>query len=219
MPYHTRLIEKETPCVAVIESLSSAPVAQFSGPASDPLDALRCATSALHECLDRRLLLAQRGASLIDYARHLLAVRAWLQALSPWLDRVALAPVPLLKRIELDLIDCAIPRLAGLHPACGGAVRAASDGSAAFCWGVAYVVEGSALGGQVLHRRLRSALAPHPLRYLAGDGEQTAARWKQFLTQLRAQVLAPHQVRAACAGGVAAFEEFALSMRLTEGAS
>lgn len=51
--------------------------------------------------------------------------------------------------------------------------------------GSLFVVEGSALGGQVIVRRLgtQAALAP-ALRYFQGHGEATRARWRRFCALL-----------------------------------
>jgi heme oxygenase len=86
----------------------------------------------------------------------------------------------------------------------------------AFVWGVSYVLEGSRLGGRVLHRQLAERLAPHPLNYLHGAGEQTGAQWKAFLAQLRAQAFGPAEVRSACDGAVDAFETLLACHRETE---
>jgi heme oxygenase len=53
-----------------------------------------------------------------------------------------------------------------------------SPGHAIGCW---YVVEGSALGGQVISRRVQSRLGvtrDTGGRYFAGNGAATAARWR-----------------------------------------
>jgi heme oxygenase len=72
---------------------------------------------------------------------------------------------------------------------------------------VAYVVEGSQLGGAVLHKRLADQLAPHPLRYLAGAGEAgPGPRWRAFMLALRAQVQGEEEVAEACSGACDAFD-------------
>jgi len=49
---------------------------------------------------------------------------------------------------------------------------------------VAYVVEGSQLGGRFLAKRLEDAKPPLPLSYLRGYGDDTGALWKGFLLHL-----------------------------------
>lgn len=72
-------------------------------------------------------------------------------------------------------------------------------------WGVAYVLEGSRLGGRVLSQRVRDGGAGRPLRYLA-HGEGTPL-WPRFLTQFecRAKALDRDQLLA---GVQAAFGQF-----------
>jgi heme oxygenase len=81
-----------------------------------------------------------------------------------------------------------------------------ADASAAYRWGVCYVVEGSQLGGTVLYRRLAGQLAPHPLNYLKGGSEGPGPRWRRFTEALREQVRGSAQVGEACAGARDAFD-------------
>lgn len=169
---------------------------------ADALQALRAATQAIHQRLDSQLPLARADATLADYGRHLQAVGAWLQALAPAWDVPGADPAwagrnaHRLELIAADLRDCGL----GL-PADGAAAVSRAD--APFAWGLAYVVEGSQLGGQMLHRALAPRFAPHPLRYLRGTGD--AADWRGFMQGLRAAVSGPDQVRDATAGAVAGF--------------
>lgn len=59
--------------------------------------------------------------------------------------------------------------------------------SAGWCWGAAYVLEGSRLGGQVLLRRLRAAQPEAPANYLGHASEP--GLWPAFLQQLEAGAL------------------------------
>jgi heme oxygenase len=180
---------------------------------SDVLAALRWATASRHERLDSGLPLSAPDATLADYFHHLQLLRAWLAPLEAWQrgfgdgpqEHSGLAAAPHLALIEADLAE---PCLA----AHAGAVHAAPaswpmDASPAYRWGVAYVVEGSQLGGAVLHKRLADQLAPHPLRYLAGAGEAgPGPRWRAFILALREQVQGDTQVAEACAGACDAFD-------------
>lgn len=177
----------------------------------DVLAALRGATQDLHHDLDHRLPLARPDAGLADYRSHLAASGAWMRALLPWLERAGegAAAARRLEWIAHDLADCAVGAPPAVPPAAGPArVRAADDGSLAFCFGVLYVVEGAALGGQVLHRRLAERLAPHPLRYLAGAGAATGERWRSVVQTLHRHLDTARSRAAACGGAVAAFEDF-----------
>lgn len=83
-------------------------------------------------------------------------------------------------------------------------------GDPATRFGWAYVIEGSMLGGQVLHKRLADKLRPWPMRYLQGYGAEGARRWRDFLAALAAEVRTPRQVQAASDGAVQAFRSINL---------
>ncbi|THC39981.1 biliverdin-producing heme oxygenase [Massilia sp. Mn16-1_5] len=180
---------------------------------SDVLAALRRATSSRHERLDSGLPLSAPDATLADYHQHLQLLRAWLAPLDAWQQSytdgpqgpAGLADAPHLDLIEADLAD---PALSG----CTEPVQASPapwpvDASPAYRWGVAYVVEGSQLGGAVLYKRLADQLAPHPLRYLRGAGEGgPGPRWRAFMEALRAEVHGEGDVAEACAGACDAFD-------------
>ena len=80
------------------------------------------------------------------------------------------------------------------------------DASAAYRWGVAYVAEGSQLGGAVLYQRLSAQLAPHPLRYLRGEAAGPGPRWRSFMLALKENVRSEEEVADACAGACDAFD-------------
>jgi heme oxygenase len=180
---------------------------------SDVLAALRQSTSSRHERLDSGLPLSAPDATLADSAQHLQLLRDWLAPLEAWQHGftdgpqgpAGLAAAPHLALIDADLAE---PSLAPY----AGAARAATPlwpahASPAYRWGVAYVVEGSQLGGAVLHKRLADQLAPHPLRYLAGAGEGgPGPRWRAFMLALRTQVQGEVEVAEACAGACDAFD-------------
>ena len=59
--------------------------------------------------------------------------------------------------------------------------------STAFALGIAYVVEGSSLGGRVILKNINTVLgydAQRGARYFAGYGGQTGSHWKTFLNAL-----------------------------------
>lgn len=183
---------------------------------NDGLAALREATREQHARLDAALPLARDGATLQDYLRHARTLAAWLQALGPVIAPIDAGPHPWrlddpgrLQALRLDLEDAA----AMAWPAAGVETKEAAARvlerfparAEAVAWGMAYVVEGSQLGGQWLHRRLSATLAPHPLRYLQGSGAGTAARWAHFLGRLADALRTPEDIAAACAGAQAAF--------------
>ena len=79
-------------------------------------------------------------------------------------------------------------------------------------FGVAYVIEGSRLGAQIVARILtaRLGLAPHQMTYLVPQGAHVGERWKTFCDALDAfGAAAASTVReAACLAAVETFECF-----------
>lgn len=205
-----------------------APTPSLPAAATDALQALRQATAGQHARLDASLPVGREGATLADYAAHTHMVAAWLQALWPLLLHLQtreagfrFAPTERLAALRQDLeqaraqpwpepstttLQCLDQALAR-HPNQADAVH----------WGMAYVVEGSQLGGQVLYRRLAPHLAPHPLRYLQGDGAGTGTRWKSFMALLRAHLVSAAAVAAACDGARAAFQGLQAHVDASEG--
>lgn len=168
----------------------------------DPVHALRAATQHLHERLDSQLPLARpadAAESLRRYHQHLQVLHGWLLALAP-----QVAPLDWgagdLAALQADLAD------AGLSGDDAGAPLPAPTGLAAV-WGMAYVVEGSQLGGRVLLKRLHGAGVQAPLRYLQGRGAGTGAHWQSFLQALRVALAMPQDLAAAQDGARWAFED------------
>ena len=141
-------------------------------------------------------------------------LRAWLAPLEGWLAKYADGPqgcasLPPQHRLALIDADLADPALAGLRGDDAGPQnehRWPANASAAYRWGVCYVIEGSQLGGAVLHQRLAAALAPHRLRYLKGEQEGPGPRWRQFMLALDAQVRSEEEIAQACHGACDAFD-------------
>lgn len=187
-----------------------------AGATAHPRDALRQATAHLHAAVDVGMPLSRPAVTLADYHQHLCLLRDWVQALralplpADRLDAEAAA-------LNLDVQTC--ERLRGCD---SPARRAFPDEPAAhiagdadaLAWGVAYVIEGSRLGGQMLYRRLAEPLAPHPLQYLQGAGARTGAHWRAFLDALRVALDTPARVQTACDGAVLAFEQLLRLSRL-----
>ena len=181
--------------------------------APDVLVALRHATAARHERLDSALPLSSADATLADYASHLHLLHDWLVPLDDWQrgysdgpqGPAGLAPAPHLALIEADLAEPSLGACEALaHP---DTTPWPHGASAAYRWGVAYVVEGSQLGGNVLYKRLAGQLAPHPLRYLRGSSEEgPGPRWRAFMLALRAEVSTPEGSGEACLGACDAFD-------------
>lgn len=155
--------------------------------------------------------LAKADATLDDYRDHLLLLNAWLGPVEAWLshysdgpqDREVLAPIRRLPLIESDLGDASMVLAKPFEPV---VFPPSSHSDSAYRWGVCYVVEGSQLGGAVLYKRLRAQLAPHPLRYLSGDGAPVGPRWQRFMLALQTGVGTDAAIARACEGAVDAFD-------------
>lgn len=72
--------------------------------------------------------------------------------------------------------------------------------SAASAWGSLYVVEGSALGSQVITRALAASGldARNGAAYFHGWGDDTAGMWREFREVLERELPAPAAVAQAC---------------------
>jgi heme oxygenase len=187
------------------------------GPAaSAALQPLREATRELHHALDSRLRIGGEDATLADYAEHLRALRPWLGAVRSALAASGVAALEAVARqlalrleaLELDLRDAQAAGPATPPALPDSTALAAQAADPGFAWGLAYVVEGSRLGGSVMHRRLAPRLAPHPMRYFAPVGAEdgTPAHWRHFVAQLGEALRDRAAVRSAQRGAVAGFE-------------
>jgi heme oxygenase (biliverdin-IX-beta and delta-forming) len=178
----------------------------------DVLAALREATGSRHALVDASMPLSKDNPTLDDYRLHLQLIAAWLAPLERWLARFddgpqrALPAIARMPLIERDLAEPSLPRADGSATEPPAQAWRFADHDAAWRWGVCYVIEGSQLGGSVLYRQLRETLAPHPLRYLSGDGVPPGPRWKHFIEALRVQVGTPHDIARAREGAKAAFD-------------
>lgn len=136
-------------------------------------------------------------------------LHAWMAPMALWLSRfddgpqAALPALDRLALIDADLADPAMPL--GPCPQ-SDSPPWPPNASAAYRWGVCYVVEGAQLGGAVLYRRLAAALAPHRLRYLQGEPAGPGPRWRAFLLALAAQGHNPAEIAEACQGACDAFD-------------
>jgi heme oxygenase len=189
----------------------SLPPSTSSTDTLDVLAALREATGSRHALIDSAMPLSGDTPTLRDYRLHLQLVAAWLAPLEQWLVNFDDGPqraLPFVARMPLIEEDIADPSLrsGALADEPLEYVEPPNASDAAYRWGVCYVIEGSQLGGTVLYRRLSETLAPHPLRYLSGNGVPPGPRWKQFIDAMRVQVVTPHDIARACEGAKDAFD-------------
>ena len=178
--------------------------ANLDEPEKNALASLRNATTARHRILEGVLPLATQPLEVALYSRALTGFEVFLQAWEPRL-RSAL-PLRLhawlttrsryeLVRGDIDSLRCERMRItSSLKEACVASVNGIELGGACATYaafGSMYVLEGSALGGQVIARAARNSLDIHAHNggaYFNGFGAATAARWRSFLGLLDAEV-------------------------------
>lgn len=183
---------------------------------SPVLAALRDATAQRHELLHEIMPLSVDSVALRDYVEHLAILRDWLEPLEAWLDSFDDGPqaadvAPRIERVALidaDLSHTSVKQqdLAVAARASGPARAWSGRMSAAYRWGVCYVIEGSQLGGAVLHARLHERLAPHPLGFLNAGRDALASRWRKFTGTMAAQIHTSGTIDDACRGAAEAFD-------------
>lgn len=176
---------------------------------SDTLAALRAATAASHDAIDRQL---QLGGDL-SHDRYVQVLNGFERYLAAWEPHVAAAldagdrawfaarsRLPMLRRdlrqLDPERADAVAPPHLPPLP------------NAAAAWGSLYVLEGSALGGQLIARRVAERFgygAANGAAFFLGHGDRTGAMWREFRERLDAAVAA--QARDdACAAAVATFD-------------
>ncbi|WP_280517633.1 biliverdin-producing heme oxygenase [Falsirhodobacter halotolerans] len=157
---------------------------------SDRRWSLRQATAPFHDALDTAMGTFDTRA---DYLAYLAGLHAFRAAIEPALRPLdGWHPTRLLLELTADMTDCGLaPRPIPAPPSLAGDAA----------WGVTYVLEGSALGAQLLRRRA-AALGfddTFGARHLA----QPLDSWRAFLDRL--DQASPYDADAATAGAVAAF--------------
>ncbi|MFT3926664.1 MAG: biliverdin-producing heme oxygenase [Myxococcales bacterium] len=172
------------------------------------LEQLRETTRGQHEALDQSVVPPGEALTRERYAALLLGSFAVLRVLEERLERWFHAfSAPSRKQcLELDLsdLDVAVAVPTVLVP---------EVGSLAAAFGCAYVVEGSALGGLVMARSLRSAFGPElrALRYLTLRAEDTGKHFRSFCRELDAwgTGATPAERDQACTAASATFDAYA----------
>ncbi|WP_049871283.1 biliverdin-producing heme oxygenase [Ramlibacter tataouinensis] len=179
---------------------------------------MREATRAGHDALES--LLRLDGAFGLDhYAGVLWGFAAFLP---PWEQQLRAAlPAPLRAwfdaRRRAPLVQQDL-RALGLEAA--GAAKVAPLvplPTAAAAFGSLYVMEGSALGGQLISRGLaeRHGIVPtNGGAYFFGAGPGTGALWREFRGLLERNVTTPEACEQACTAAVQTFDALAATFRL-----
>lgn len=90
-------------------------------------------------------------------------------------------------------------------------IRTIAEESPSSAAGTLYVIEGSALGGRILSRRLRESLGFDGAcggRYFHGHGAETGVRWTSFLAWLSDSLLRDEDAETAARAARCVFERF-----------
>lgn len=164
---------------------------------ADLLPRLRHSTGPLHDRIEA-LLQLEAPMPMDRYGRILRGFHEFLQLweqrvrfalpqdLRPWFDDRRRASLAL-----QDLADLSIPDTPDLRQSARDAQTLIRMDSPAVAFGALYVIEGSALGGQVLVPQLKRHLGlrpDHGARYFHGFGERTGALWRDFRQVAQQQV-------------------------------
>ena len=174
----------------------------------DVQGALRSATAGRHRAIEA-LLVFDTLADRARYARILQGFERFLAAWEPavaaalppsWRPWVAARSRHAMLLADLHALDVPVYGAGDLDVLQGVALR-----SVAAALGSLYVIEGSALGGQVIAKLLREKLAIVPEEggaYFHGFGERTGAMWREFRERLQqgaGTTLAQAQEASLCA--------------------
>lgn len=155
--------------------------------------ALRAHTRQAHADIDQHPLLRPLVSShitLTQYADALAGLHALYAVLEPALGpQVRVGEQQFDCRYRSHLIEQDLAEMADEHHAAWpdqGGLADLSLQSAEERLGVLYVLEGSALGGDMIFGRLQTTLPAAPMRFFAIGGQQARARWGQFQIFLQA---------------------------------
>lgn len=154
------------------------------------LATLRAATAPMHTALEATPLskaLLEENVSLNAYVAYLHRMRDVVffceQVVFPLVQEV-ITDLP--RRQKGHLIETDLAQLASQSAAALSTYHPFTTVDVAFALGYMYVLEGSTLGGRVILKHLASRL-PVDERFggafVAGYGNETAAKWKTFLQQ------------------------------------
>lgn len=155
-------------------------------PGRQPLRALKDHTQDLHLAAERYVHILSADATVDDYARYLTAMRGFhapiedLFARDAALEAAGFAAASRRKRPLLDRDLSVLSPCAAATASCSALPTAQT---LAGRLGIAYVVEGSTLGGKFILARLPPALAAlrgTATAFLEGYGPETGERWRGF---------------------------------------
>jgi heme oxygenase (biliverdin-IX-beta and delta-forming) len=196
------------------------------------LRALKEGTADLHEEAERYVRILDRDAGIADYVRYLRAMYGFhapvetMLARDPDLAHTTFGAAARCRKATWMRADLHALAITGAPDVCTDLPRA---GNLARALGIAYVLEGSTLGGRFILAKLPpplAALRGTATRYLDGYGPETGALWRAFgdlvgcsIATPRDEVAAVHAARetfARLTAWLARFEERRAQLRFAE---
>ncbi len=192
-----------------------------------PVDAIRLATRDMHTQLEKSALSARLLSQNINLKTYAEILQQWYRcwtALEIWLhdniprDNSAATLVPqarahLLRR-DLDILGLNPPEVIRFTPS--------DNNEPGYWYGVAYVVEGSRLGSQLISRHLQRCLGVSATSGAAffhdakPSAHETGGHWQHWLTGLDRRLTTSQQVRSAAAAAADTFEWLCIFFNATE---
>lgn len=185
------------------------------------LERIRLRTRDVHESLEALPIWGAAFSSVEAYASLLDGFLSLVRPTDAAIGRMlgSSAPDGFLATMRSDWLESdrhAIARRmkdpTEIHPVADdvlvGGIAASSRPAAA---GTLYVIEGSALGGRVIARRLQESLGIQPesgSRYFSGHGSDTGMHWRRFLAWLDGMQLDPSGAEEAASAARSVFERF-----------
>lgn len=177
------------------------------------LEEVRAATREAHSTLDRSLSSSRAFEARRSHVDFLRASYVAVAALEGALSQAESNPLEGLERTALLAEDLA--ELEAVTPEANSFSKRQPTPSEAL--GLAYVLLGSSLGGQVLARRVDAAFGSGviPTRYLRSGEQAVGAQWRAFTSVLNAwgERSSAEQRASACAAASAAFALFTDAFR------
>ena len=179
------------------------------------LQKLRDATSSRHtalEALPLSKMLMRDDVTLENYALYLRCMKdviaVYDSEVLPLVDEI-LPQKPSGERLSSLAADMAYVVQHGVSVDNTEPLHYPEIPSKAFALGMAYVIEGSTLGGRVILKHLSSRInvtERQGAAFFAGYGRETGARWRQFLEALTTFVTDSDREFGVIAGAVAGFD-------------
>ncbi len=138
------------------------------------------------DIMDPELTLDIYRQTLLTFHRFYSELQTRLDAHPSHYPEYNFSVKPQLSRLEADLKFLGVTAQKPTGPVSFPMPEIADD---SLRMGIFYVIEGSALGGQLITRHIKQKLEITPESggsFFHGSGDQTAQNWKRFLTQLSA---------------------------------